>query len=374
MWKRVLMLTGAVLLGACDDHDTIFVPLDGPAPPMGLDAAYYNRAITVYWDLSPGWNGETFRIFGKRVEDASSLLIADVTSCSEGSCEYTDTNILPTVSYDYYVSALDPGTGVETDSDRTVRVSVPSFTPPAVPADLEVVALDATNYIRWNDNARSASDFLAYRIYLLSDQGASQTLLGESDSPGFLDALAENGVTSSYAVSSVDLDGHESGTSSSAKGTPRPDFTGELVYSFMDDPNLSGFRFSESDQLDPVVPGGSLTRHFRLETDASGGWLVPGPSAEVFREGVFTTELKCGVAADAQCADWTTAPLSGYSPVDIAVEPEFTYMWRVVDGDGVVRYGAVRATLLGTDQTGAAFMIFDWAYQLQGGNPQLVVR
>ena len=78
----------------------------------------------------------------------------------------------------------------------------------------------------------------------------------------------------------------------------------------MDEPNSSGFRFPESDQLDPVVSGGSLTRHFRLETDASGWWLVPGPSAEVFPEGVFTTELKCGVAADAQCQDWTTAPLS----------------------------------------------------------------
>ena len=226
------------------------------------------------------------------------------------------------VSYDYFVSALDPDTGAETVSDQTVRVSVPSFSPPPVPTGLEVVSLDATNYIRWNDDPRSASDFSAYRIYLLSDQGETQTLLGHSDSPGFLDALAENGVTSSYAVSSVDLDGHESGTSGSAQGTPRPDFTGELVYSFMDEPNSSGFRFSESDQLDPVVSGGSLTRHFRLETDASGWWLVPGPSAEVFSEGMFTTALKCGVAADAQCQDWTTAPLSGYSPVDIAVEPE----------------------------------------------------
>ena len=371
MWKRVLILTGAVLLGACDDDDTIFVPLDGPAPPIGLDAAYYNRAVTVYWELSSGWNSETFRVFGKRVEDASFLLIAEVTSCSAGSCEYTDTNIVSNVRYDYFVSALDPDTGAETDSDRTVRVSVPSFTPPPVPTDLEVVALDATNYIRWNDNARSDSDFSAYRVYLLSDQGATQTLLGGSDSPGFLDALAENGVTSTYAVSSVDVFGHESGTSVSRQGTPRPDFTGELVYSFVDEPTLSGFRFSESDQVDPIVAGGSPTRHFRLETDVSGWWLVPGPSAEVFPEGVFTTELKCGVAADPQCQDWTTAPLSEYSPVEIAVEPEFTYVWRVVEGGGVVHYGAVRVTLLGTDQTGSELIIFDWAYQLQSGNPQL---
>ncbi len=372
MWKKVLVLTGAALLGACDG-DTIFIPLDGPAPPIGLDAAYYNRAVTVYWELSSGWDGETFRIFGKRVEDDSFFLIAEVTSCSEGSCEYTDTNIVANVSYDYFVSALDSDTGAETESDQTVRVSVPSFTPPPVPTNLEVIALDATNYIRWNDNARSDSDFSAYRIYLLSDGDATQILLGASDSPGFLDALAENGVTSTYVVSSVDVYGHESGTGSSSQGTPRPDFTGELIYSFMDEPTLSGFVFSESDQVDPIVDGESLTRHFRLETDVSGWWLVPGPSAEVFPTGVFTTELKCGVAADAQCQDWTTAPLSGYSPAGIAVTPEFTYMWRIVEGGEVVRYGAVRVTLLGTDQAGAELMIFDWAYQLQSGNPQLVV-
>lgn len=374
MWKRVFVMTGVVLLGACDNDHTVFVPVDGPAPPIGLDAVYYNRAVTVYWELATGWNEETFRIFGKRVGDASFFLIAEVTSCSAGSCEYTDTNIVANVSYDYFVSALDPDTGLETDSDRTVRVSVPTFAAPSVPTDLEVVALDATNYIRWGDDARSASDFAAYRVYLVSDQGATQVLLGHSDSPGFLDALAENGVTSSYAVSSVDTYGHESATSGSVEGTPRPDFTGELVYSFMDEPNSSGFRFSDSDQVDPIVSGGSLARHFRLETDVSGWWLVPGPSAEVFPEGAFTTELKCGVAADPQCLDWTTAPLSGYSAVEIAVEPEFTYMWRVFEGDGLARFGAVRVTLLGTDQSGGALMIFDWAYQFQGGNPHLFSR
>ena len=247
--KMMLVLAGAVLLAGCDDHDTILVPVSGslpPAPPVGLEAGYYNRAVTLYWNLAAGWDGETFLVFGKRVEDNSFFLIADVTSCSEGSCEYTDTNIVAAVTYDYYVAALDSRTGLETDSDRTVRVAVPTFAPPPVPTDLEVVALDATNYIRWNDDARAAGDFSAYRVYLLADGGETPTLLGESDSPGFLDALAENGVTSSYAVSSVDVHGHESGTSFSAKGTPRPDFTGELIYAFMDDPAVSGKRGSSS--------------------------------------------------------------------------------------------------------------------------------
>jgi hypothetical protein len=373
--KMVLVLAGAVLLAGCDDHDTILVPVAGPlppAPPVGLEAGYYNRAVTLYWNLAAGWDGETFLVFGKRVEDNSFFLIADVTSCSEGSCEYTDTNIVAAVTYDYYVAALDSRTGFETDSDRTVRVAVPTFAPPPVPTNLEVVALDATNYIRWNDDPRAAGDFSAYRVYLLADGGGTPTLLGESDSPGFLDALAENGLTYRYAVSSVDVYGHESGNSFGAQGTPRPDFTGELIYSFADDPALSGFRFSESDQLDPIVPGASPERHFRLETDASGWWLVPGPSASVVPQGVFTTQLKCGVAADAQCLDWTTAPPSGYVSADIAVDPELTYMWRVADGAGSFRFGAVRVSLLGADQTGASLMIFDWAYQLQAGNPQLI--
>ena len=82
--------------------------------------------------------------------------------------------------------------------------------------------------------------------------------------------------------------------------------------------------------------------------------------------------LKCGVAADPQCEDWTTAPTSGYSSLDILIEPELTYMWRVVGDDGLARYGAIRVTLLGADQDGDELMIFDWAYQLQAGNPQVV--
>jgi len=42
----------------------------------------------------------------------------------------------------------------------------------------------------------------------MTDGGA--TLLSETDSEGFLDELAENGISSAYVVSSVDEYGHES--------------------------------------------------------------------------------------------------------------------------------------------------------------------
>lgn len=371
MWKRFLMVGATTLvLGACDQDDTIFVPIgDAPAPPVGLEGDYFNRAVTLRWSLSSQWNGESFRVFGRRVGDASFLVIADVTSCSGGDCEYTDTNIVESVDYQYFVSAVDPDTGVETDSDVTVRVSVPSFTPPPVPTGLEVVPLDDTNYLRWSDNARSVSDFAHYRVYLVESGGPF--LLGETDSQGFVDELAENGVTSTYVVSSVDVYGHESADGFQSAGTPRPDFAGELIVSFGDEPSLSGFRFQESDQLDPVVSGTSASRHFRLETDALGWWLVPGPGSSVFPQGVFTTALKCAVAADADCRDWVTAPTSGYAAADVLLDPELTYMSRVIGDDGEVHYGSIRVTLLGSDQSGADIMIFDWAYQIQPGNPEL---
>lgn len=374
MWKRFYAVLGvALLLGACESENTVFVPIaDFPAPPEGLEGDYFNRAVTLSWFLAAQWNGEAFRVYGRRAGDGSFLVIAEVTSCAGGACEYSDTNIVESVAYEYFVSAVDPDTGTEADSDAVVLVSVPSFTPPPVPSGLDVVALDNTNYVRWSDNARSAGDFAHYRVYIMTDEGA--TLLGETDSEGFLDELAENGVSSAYVVSSVDVYGHESLDSFEQVGTPRPDFRGELLRAFADDADRSGFRFAESDELDPIVAGTSPERHFRLETDAMGWWLVPGPLATVFPEGSYTTVLKCGVAADPQCQDWTTAPTSGYVAGDVFLEPELSYMLRVVGDDGQMHYGIIRVALLGADQSGSEIMIFDWAYQLQAGNPQLAGR
>lgn len=376
MLNRLLVVFWMALLTAgCHTDDTVFVVEDGyPAPPMGLEGSYFNRAVALYWTLSPQWNGESFRVFGRRVGDSSFFLIADVTSCSGGECEYTDTNIVPSVSYEYIVSSVDPDTGAETDADVAVTVAVPSFDAPPVPVGVEVVALDNTNYVRWGDSPRSTSDFSHYRLYLVPDDGGALSLLGDSDSPGFLDELASNGVTSSYVVSSVDVYGHESVESATASGTPRPDFRGELIYSFADEPGLSGFRFPESEEIDPVTDGISPVRDFRLQADQFGWWLVPGPSGEAFPEGVFTTQLKCGVAADSECEDWTWAPLTGYTSVAVAVEPELTYMWRVEGDAGAFHYGSIRVTLLGSDQNGASLMIFDWSFQLQAGNPQMIRR
>ncbi len=369
--RRVVV--GTLLLSwtlvGCQSND-ILVGVNPPAPPQNVDASYYAGAVTVTWELASGWSGETFRIYSKRVSDADYFLIADVSNCAQGLCSYEDRNVMAGQTYDYYVASVDPDTGVETASDYTVEVAVPQPVPPPVPTGLEVVGLDRAVYLHWSDNARSANDFSFYRVYLDASDG-TQYLLGNTDSEGFLDGLAANGETYSYYVTSVDDQGHESAAGVEVSGTPRPDYHGEWLYGFSDQPSLSGFRFQTDESIDPVVPGTSPDRHFRLEVDTQGWWLVPSSEASVYPTDFATTALRCGVGADASCVDLPVAPTSGYVSQAVALYAQSSYVLRVRGDDGLSHYAVIRVDLLGYDQNGYAIMIFDWAYQLQPGNPSL---
>lgn len=360
------LLMGAALVG-CDDD--VLVPVGDPAAPRDLQGYYYAGVVHLSWELAPAWNQEPFRVYGRRVTDADYFLIAEVSSCSAGVCAYEDRNILAGQTYEYYVSAVDPGSGVETPSAFSVEVFVPQPDPPSVPTGLYVVALDHANYVVWSTNARAASDFAFYRVYL--ESGDDEFLLGETDSEGFLDQLAQNGETYSYFVTAVDDQGHESGGSAAGSGTPRPDYTGEWLYDWFDQPELSGFRFQQDETTNPIVSGSAPERHFRLEVDDAGWWIVPGPQTEIHPDGFATTVLKCGPAADSGCTDVTQAPTSGYVAQDTPIAAQTSYVMRVRGDDGQVHYGVIRVEMLGFDQDDNALMVFAWAYQLRPNNPSL---
>lgn len=364
----------AVSVAACNDDGVVVVDDTIPAAPQALAASYYAGAVTVEWELGGGWDGETFRVYSRRVTDADFFLIADVTSCSDGLCSYVDWNVVAGETYEYRVSAIDPGSGAETLTASSVQVFVPTPTPPPVPSTTQVIALDGAAYFTWGADARSAADFSHYRVY--QDASGTSYLLGETDSEGFLDLLAANGTTYSYFVTAIDTDGHESSGSAAASGTPRPDYSGEWIYDHFDDPTASGFRFPEDDATYPIVPGTDTSRDFHVETDAGGAWwLVPNVAASVavYPTGFATTALKCGVGADADCVDVSVAPSSGYVTADVELLPQTSYVIRI--GSGASAYhGVIRVAFQGFDQNGDAIMIFDWAFQLQAGNPNLMPR
>jgi hypothetical protein len=57
-----------------------------------------------------------------------------------------------------------------------------------------------------------------------------------------------------------------------------------------------------------------------------------------------------------------------YSPSPIQASPGFGYVFEMDGGDGFLRYGAVRVT-----HVGQTFLILDWAFQTDSGNPELLV-
>lgn len=365
---RALTMCMAVALGvsACSNESVVVVE-DVPAPPRALSATYYGGTVTVSWELAPDWSGEAFRIYSRRVTDSQWFFIAEVTSCIDGVCTYEDLNVIANETYEYYVSAVGAGTEASSES---VSVFVPAYTPPPVPNAPYVIALDGANYLTWGTASRDgAGDFSFYTVYL--DDGTSQFLLGETDSEGFLDLLAANGETYSYYVTAVDTDGDESGGSALASGTPRPDYHGEWIYAFEDVPETSGFRF-QADEIDsPILSGTDPLRDFRLESDGVQWWLRPGPNAAVNLTSWATTALKCGVGADFDCVDVTVAPASNYTTSRVELFPSTTYVIRTDEGGGNYNYGAIRVEMLGFDCCDA-IMIFDWAFQLQSNNPNLV--
>lgn len=362
----ILLLTSS--LSACTDD--VLVPIgDTPAAPRALAVSYYSGAVTVEWELAPAWNGEAFRVYSRRTSDPDYFMVAEVTSCIGGLCAYRDLNVTAGQTYEYYVSAVDPDSGVETATASTVTVFVPNPLPPPVPDGPFVIALDGANFLTWGTASRGAADFSFYRVY--QDAGTTSYLLGETDSEGFLDLLADNGQTYDYFVTAVDADGHESDGSVVASGTPRPDFHGEWIYDHFDAPTVSGFRFSDDESTNPIVSGTDANRDFRVERDLSGAWwLVPNTGVSTYPTGFATTALKCGVGADAGCTDVSVAPSSGYTTADVELLPQTSYVIRIGSGSTAL-YGVIRVVFQGFDQNGDAMMIFDWAFQLQAGNRNL---
>ena len=368
-WARslkVLLLPG--VLAACDDDGFPLSLDDPPAAPRSVDAWYFAGGVTVTWSLAPGWNGESFRVYSRRVTDPNYFLIAEVTSCTDGVCEYRDANVVAGATYEYYVAAVG-ASGLETPSGHLVEVAVPDPDPPPVPVGVLATALDESVFLSWGDNARDAADFSHYRVYL---EGEDVLLLGETDSEGFLDLRAGNGETYRYFVSALDDLGHESGGSRVASGTPRPDYHGELLYSYLDAPSSSGFRFPLNERDDPVVHGDAPGRHFRFEQDQAGWWLVPGPDAEIHTRVFSTSRLRCGPGSDAGCTDVATAPARDYTTDAVEALSATTYVLRY-SGAGGRHYAAVRIASQGYVDD-AAVVVFDWAHQLQPGNVSLESR
>ncbi len=389
--RFLTLAAGLMFAAACsDDPDVILVPGGGggtpPGAPRDVFASYEwvhegfqgttavgAPTVEVSWLPPASWNGEVFRVYAKRTTTANYTLVATVTSCTTNGCVYRDRNVSPGADYDYYVATYNETTDLETTSEFSEVVRVPAATQPGVPASPDAVALDGAVFLRWNTPAANAQNVSRYLVYLTTLDGEAYTYaVGQTDGNGFLDQNAENGAEYGYRIATVDTLGHVSSLSAQVTAIPRPDFAGELVYAFADSAQRSGFRFQEDEGDDPIVAGSAANAHFRLESDGAGYRIVPLNGTQVTEFG-FTTALTCGPGADEGCTAVRVAPTAGYSTAPIAIDPEYSYVFRVTGNDGQPHFGVLRVTMVGTDQNGNDLAIFDWAYQVVPNKPQLHV-
>ncbi|HEX3273582.1 MAG TPA: hypothetical protein VHR43_01900 [Gemmatimonadales bacterium] len=252
--------------------------------------------------------------------------------------------------------------------------------PPDVPAGLSSTSLDGAIALTWTDNSYTADpgSFQNYRVYSTGydlDQnlcGTNWQLEGTTVAPEFVVGALANGVPHCYTVTALSVDGFESDRSPIRSDTPRPDSRNVVLYARPFQADDSGFRFWEdlngdraagASELGLVMSGNDPGADFFVDRDGSGDLFLmpvrPGTGVEYYD-------------ADNPVEDLTSIDFAAdrtYRTSGIRAVPGYGYVFEMDGGDGFKRYGALRTTHVGQD-----FLIMDWAFQTDPGNPELLVR
>jgi hypothetical protein len=384
--KHLRKIVGSVAMlllatvAACDDDNGVAVPPENFDPEL-IDAratwieagwlgrdAFGDAAVELRWTLPDEWDGEVFRVYSRAGGSGDYFLVATVTSCASFECVYTDINVEPGRSYDYFVAAVDERTNEEVGESEALQVAVPNEAQPAMPTGVIAVALDNGIFLRWGSTGAEK-----YRIFL-ERIGADSVFfeIGATDGVGYLDSRAENGTSYTYRVAGLDQDGYVSRRSDGAEGIPRPDYHAELIYPLTDSALASGFRFAASESENPIVAGAAAEAQWRLED--SGGELLIVPRGQTrVTQGIFTTDLSCGPGSEVDCEHVAEAPASSaFTTAAVPVSAGNTYVFEVSVG-GQTHFGKIRVHGSASDGAGGSVVVFDWAYQLVANEPSLNV-
>lgn len=250
--------------------------------------------------------------------------------------------------------------------------------PPDVPASLSNTSLDGAIALFWTDNAFTSdpANFSNYRIYSTSYDldadlcGSSWSVEGTTVAPEFVVGALANGVPRCFAVSAVSVDGAESARSLVRHDTPRPDSRNVLLFARQVEPAESGFRFwddldgdgrAQDSELGLVRQGSATDIDFSVERDGTGVF-----SLNPVRAGTGVEFYSAVPVEDLTSIDFAAS--GSYATTPIEASPGFGYVFEMDGGDGFLRYGAVRVT-----HVGQTFLILDWAFQTDSGNPELLV-
>jgi len=225
------------------------------------------------------------------------------------------------------------------------------YYPPPEPYNVYSVTGDECVRIYWNPVY--SCDLAGYRIWRGYAETGYYYLVAETPSAYYADWDVYNGETYYYAISSYDIWGNESNLSYDLVfDTPRPEGYGERVYCAEDYPDDAGYDFSEYWIVPYDYPSADV---FFGWDDIAGVYYMQAANAS-------TDIMIIGPTYDLNDVDW--APEDGWlSGASVDIFAGYSYLVWTSDN----HFAHVRITgFYGT------YIIFDWAYQTDYGNPELI--
>ena len=225
-------------------------------------------------------------------------------------------------------------------------------TPPAIPRGLISVTGDGKVYLSWYPN--NEHDLAGYNVYYSFSAEGVYEKIGNTTSAYFIDADVDNGVTYYYAVSAYDRNRNESELSTDIVfDTPRPEGFGVTLYDFNSYPNDAGYNFSKY-VVQPYLMT-STDIYYEYHQDNTGYYMNIGNQGTNIQDFGYTESLD----------DVDYGPQDGWSRLGwVELIQGHSYIVWTHDN----HFAKFRVTQVTPD-----FVKFDWAYQIDQGNPELTV-
>ncbi len=239
--------------------------------------------------------------------------------------------------------------------EEKVYIVRPDHTPPSVPKGLYSITGDKGVWLFWEEN--DEKDFAAYWVYRAEEGDKYYESIARTQTSEFYDHPLKNGTTYFYAISAVDHDGNESGLSETFD-TPRPEGFDRVIRDFNRYPDVSGFDFSTGVVVSLDDPKADIFLEYDGELHTYFLWRAD-EYVEIQDFG-FTESLDdVNVAPDTNI---------GWSNLDW-IEAVLGHSYIIWDS-----YNDNYAKLRITEFVRSYGILFDWAYQVDEGNPELVPR
>lgn len=238
-------------------------------------------------------------------------------------------------------------------------------TPPVTPRGVTSVTGNKEVTVYWYpSNEPDLAGYVVYRSLRELEDYEEIAEISDPKASSYVDTGVENGITYYYAVSSFDLKGNESDLSPEiVDDTPRPAGKNIRLGDYFLEPARSGFDFSHPEKGAVPFESGGVDIYFGVDPEVRVPYIY-SDNDTIMQDLGFTESMD----------EVDASPTKGFTTLFVEAIIGHTYTFSTPDG----HYAKLRVTDLfmdwGEEDIREAWVVFDWAYQLQPDNPELAPK